>query len=334
MKSVSPVVISLIGPTAVGKTAAAEWLIKQCLAAGWNGVDLVVADSRQVYQGLEIVSGADINPDLQPVQQPNLPYRSWVRDAVEWHGVSIIKPDEEWSVAHFQTLFQAVWQRALAEQRVVLLVGGTGLYHDHIFTTDPALHVPPDAVLRAKTAQLTVAELQALVSAEQPARWQAMNQSDRSNPRRLVRALEIGQTPSLSTEQLSPFPEMVPRPPHQYWGLIDSLDTIRSRIVTRVEQRWQQGALGEVEALLAQFQSAEAAVKWPALSATGVKELAAYLADQLTEEQAKQLWVQREFQYAKRQLTWWRKQPAVQWVDVVEPGYLELLWRHGKNLLY
>ena len=292
-------VISIVGPTAVGKTAFALQLAKVALVQKkYAGVDLISADSRQVYRGLEIVSGADVPDDL--------PYETTLS------GVGLINPDQEWSVSHFQQYAQLIIERAFFHRRLPIIVGGTGLYHDRLFETDSQLHVGPNQEIRTKAEAMSVEQLQQWMQEVDPERFGKMNHSDQHNPRRLVRALEI----TLAAKPLTNKSTSEQKISHVYVGLIDDLEKIEQKIRKRVEERFKHGAVGEVERLVKTYTDRSL----PAFSATGLREIEDYLEQAITEEECLEKWSLREFQYAKRQLTWW-KNKNVKWFDINEKDW-------------
>lgn len=200
-------------------------------------------------------------------------------------------------------------------------MGGTGLYFKYLQTEDAQLHVPPNPEVRRQAESLSVSELQAWISRINPAKWTAMNASDRANPRRLVRALEI----AMAGEKLRATPQVAATvvtgvvQPDSYdvkiVGLEADFAEIESKIKKRILERLDKGARSEIEALLSIYSQAENR-RWPVFSATGLKLLMAYHFDQLSKDELCQLWYRQERQYAKRQLTWWKKQSGVHWFDV------------------
>ncbi|HEX7017325.1 MAG TPA: tRNA (adenosine(37)-N6)-dimethylallyltransferase MiaA [Patescibacteria group bacterium] len=294
-------ILSIVGPTATGKTSFALWLAEKLVTdQRVAGVDLISADSRQVYQELPIISGADIPMDLHP--------------KIKIYGVAIIGVEDDWSVAHFRQFALPLIEKSLAEGRLPIIVGGTGLYHRHLFNPELDDQPGPDLQLRKELADKSVVELQTVLGQLSPSRLEAMNDSDRHNPRRLVRAIEQarhdGDRPTTNIDTIPVDFEQLTI------GLTDTLENIEQKIKLRVEERWQQGAIEEVKNL-----KEKAISDFPALTSTGVKEILQYLDGQLTEEQTKTAWALREFQYAKRQLTWWKKEPEIHWYDVSEKGW-------------
>jgi tRNA dimethylallyltransferase len=191
-------------------------------------------------------------------------------------------------------------------------VGGTGLYHKHALSTDPRLHLPPNPELRAKAETKTLSELQSWLAEIDSQALAEMTDSDRKNPRRLIRAIEKAAADPLPQLQPVDFPTQINQ---LSLGLELPLPAIESKIHQRVKQRFQQGALSEIEALRQQFSDRSLSV----FSATGVKQIADYLDGEITQDQALIDWALREFQYAKRQLTWFRKQPPQAWLSADDP---------------
>lgn len=309
--------VSIVGPTATGKTSLALWLSERLIAEQKiAGVDLISADSRQVYRELPIISGADI-PDNVPEQ-------------ITIHGVGIINVDEEWSVAHFRNWALPIIEQSITAGHLPIIVGGTGLYHRHLFNLELAEQPGPDLKLRAELQILSVEALQSRLGQLSAERLVAMNDSDRQNPRRLVRAIEQ----VTNKRELLPIivQQSLPNFKRFTIGLTDSLDHLEQKIAQRVAERWQQGAVDEVKKVMEKLEST--ALDLPGLSATGVKEIGQYLDGQSTEEHAKQAWILREFQYAKRQLTWWKKESEVKWYQVDHANWKEMIYQELLSAVY
>lgn len=319
-------VIAVVGPTATGKTALAVQLAQAALDEGkWRGVSVISVDSRQVYKGLEICSGVDIPPewkatihdDIATYQHPTLP--------VFLFGTSVITPDQEWSVAHFRALAWQVMTQAFAQNELVICVGGTGLYHEHLFSTHPVIGVGPNQDLREQVAQLDLEALQNRVQFDAGQIWEQMNHSDRYNPRRLVRALEKkAALESSESADTSPLPLPFTIETQYTLGITDEIAQIEKRIHARVNERITQGAITEVQKLMGQY--GKQAWKLPAFSSTGCKEVRAYIENMVEYDEMIMLWVRREVRYAKRQLTWWRKHQYA--TEVSTFGRKQSAWYH------
>lgn len=319
MTSPTAKILMIIGPTAVGKTDFALSAANHLLQLGKvTGVDLISADSRQVYQGLEIISGADIPEGFQPQIPADFSDDKifFEHGALRLFGISMLPPTAEWSVSQFQTYAQRIISTSVAQQRLPIIVGGTGLYQRHLFNTDPQLHIPPNAVVRERAEQMSVSELQIWLQEVNPERFKHMNDSDQANPRRLVRAIEI----SLAEQPVTPAePEVVFQPELRILGLQDTIEQITERIQQRVEARLAHGAVAEAERLL-QI-ATDQNRRLPAFSATGVKPLLQLVSGSISETEATALWITQERQYAKRQLTWWKKESQVKWYQITEPNW-------------
>ena len=307
-------IISIVGKSAVGKTAAALAVAQQFLAHGIAEVHLISADSRQVYKGLEILTGADVPEGFTQDTSQDFTNSYYTNGQIHLHGVSVIEPTEQWADSHFQELAVPIISHAQTHDHGVIIVGGTGLYHDHLLSEDPQLQIPPNQVVRAKAAQLSVTELQDWLTEINPEWFAGLNNSDKNNPRRLVRAIEISLTPP---EDLAQLPPVVAE--HRYLGLSASLEVLAARISRRVEQRFS-AALAEVGRLAAQFSELQPPVR----STLGFKELLAYQQQAETDKQTSTThWARREFQYAKRQFTWWKKRSQVTWVDTQKSDWAD-----------
>lgn len=307
--------ISVVGPTASGKTSFALRLAQQAIrnlnnigTPFFTGVDLISVDSRQVYKGLEILSGADVPESFSEVvtavkpkffQHESLPIRL--------HGVSIISLTDEWSVAHFKDFATKIILDAWQNQRLPILVGGTGLYHQQLFQSDAHLYVPPSQDIRDKAAKMNFEQLQSWTQEVAPEKFEHMNNSDRNNPRRLIRAIEIATgTPETTTTQALPSDVRILK-----LGMQVELDELEEKIKSRVQERFDSGALPEVSHVLDLCAESDLQV----CSTLGVKDIAQFLSGEISQEECLQLWSLHEFQYAKRQYTWFRKQPDITWLD-------------------
>lgn len=306
--------VSIVGTTATGKTDVAFALAELVLSEGlFSEVHVLSADSRQVYRELPILSGADIPQDfLFKSTSKDFEYGFFHNQEknVFLHGTSMLSAADEWSVALFRELALRVLQHAVKNNALVILVGGTGLYHDHVLQTDPSLLVPPDPKWRQEAVDMSVGALKELLADVSADTFEAMNNSDRNNPRRLQRAIEVAQAepqelPQWQTEVLS-------KVSHTYIGILISYAQLEQRISMRVQKRLEQGVLEEVNA---HKKHQENTPDSSLFSTLGYAELVRHLDGKLTLEEAVERWSVAELQYAKRQQVWWKKQPQVQWFE-------------------
>lgn len=287
-------IISIVGATATGKTAFALDLAKKILSTKhYQQVHLLSADSKQVYRGLENLTGADIPQDFQRNNTlGDYQFFSDLSGQIYLHGVSIIQTSEEWSVAHFKHLFNKLTDN-LNEASCLLVVGGTGFYQQQILSAAASINIPPDQALRKQLAKLTVVELQAKLAKKNAAKLKSMNNSDRHNPRRLIRAIEIA---AADTNLIQGQENFIPT----YYLQIPK-EVREAKIRQRVLQRFNL-AKEEVEKQLKK-NKLNSLVR----ATLGFVQLQQLIEGKIDLTTCIQLWQTAEIQYAKRQDTWWKK---------------------------
>ena len=274
-------VFVLFGQTASGKTAKALELAKQC-----NG-EIVNFDSRQLYKKLDIVTGKDRPTDPK--------YKIWLYD--------IVDPKETFSSTEYVSCAEEVIRDILSRGKTPILVGGTGYYVRHLLFGTPEIDVKEDWSLRKQLESKTVLELQTLLVEKNSQMLEQMNNSDRNNPRRLIRRIEIfnsGKTlPAISQQET-----FLTHLAIKYLSFFHpSTTVVREKITKRVEERIAAGAIDEVKNLLKEGYSKDD----PGLKAIGYKQLIEYIEKAKTLDEAKIEWINKEVQYAKRQKTYFKK---------------------------
>jgi tRNA dimethylallyltransferase len=329
-------IISVVGPTATGKTSFALQIAFTALKNNnestthqYSGVDLISVDSRQVYKGLEILSGADVPQNFELLtsdlndhtQNSKFPFFQHNKLSISLHGISIINLDQEWSVAHFKDFATKIILNSFKHNRLPILVGGTGLYHEHLFNLDKNLYVPPNNDLRTKAKNLTLIELQNWLEEVNSEKFSKLNNSDINNPRRLVRAIEISVgVPDVESE--INLDESLPKDIKiEKIGMDLSLKEIEQKITLRVEERFNGGVIQEVKSLIKKCVAVgidDHLKDLPVCSTLGVSDLCEFLNTTLSATECKEKWSLHEFQYAKRQLTWFKKQSDVIWLDAIQ----------------
>lgn len=276
------------GPTASGKTALALRL------AGEHPLEIVSADASLVYRGL------DIGTDKPSPQE---------RAAVPHHLIDVLEPHEPFSVAQYLEQAEAAIAAVLERGRVPLVVGGTGYYIRTLSEGLYELPAPDPELRQALERELEARGLDALVAELGASSPEDAARAGR-NPRRVLRALEVlrrtGTPPSR-------FPRRPPRFRYRKAVLWPPLDALKPRLLARIQRQFERGLLEEVRALLARYPDPPAA-----LNAIGYKEVVGYLRGEYGLSEARRLVEHNTLAYAKRQYTWFRKEPG----DVT---YLEAL---------
>ena len=308
-------IISVVGPTASGKTSFALGLAVNHLsdtAHDYDGVDLISVDSRQVYKGIETLTGADIPEGFEEINTEKFQYNFFQNKekTISLHGVSCISLEDDWSVAHFKNFAIDIVEIAWKKNRLPILVGGTGLYHQYLFSKDENLYIPPNSDLRKRAKTMSLEELQKWLESVDFDVFSGMNNSDRNNPRIIVRAIEkkLGSPVFSEVKNLDGLYEITS------YGMKLSLEELETKILQRVTQRFETGVFTEIKKI-----NEVCGVKdSPVCSTLGVSDVNRYLNKEISKKECVKIWSLHEFQYAKRQLTWFAKQPDIIWLDCFE----------------
>ena len=283
-------ILVICGPTASGKTSLSLEIAKLLPKA-----NILSADSRQIYSGLDILTGKDI-PE-------NIP------DSIKIYGLDIVEADLSFNLADFVQYAQSIIRKSLDEKTPLIIVGGTGLYLKAITSNLLNVHIPPNQKIRRELEKKDLASLQKILLKLNPEKLKSMNNSDLHNPRRLIRAIEIskGQTPGVSSSR-----ESCLTPPYFLWiGLNPDKDTLKENIRLRVLERIDSGAVDEVKNLIKNNPDKN----HPVFTSLGVREIKDYLDQKISREQLIDLWTKAEIDYARRQIVWFKKQTGIVWYD-------------------
>lgn len=265
--------IVLLGATASGKTHLAVEIARIV------GAEIISADSRQVYRGMDLGTGKDL------AEYAEIPY----------HMIDIVDPGEAFDVFKFQQRFPALFEAIHNRDKLPLLCGGTGLYLDSILTNEAMVTAPTNEALRSRLDPLSDEALQAELLALQPEQHNRTNLDDRE---RTLRAIEIAlarrQTPpTVLINNLQPL----------VFGLRWQRETLRKRITQRLKERLDAGMIAEVDRLHQQ------GVSWETLEFYGLEYrfTAQHLQGNLTRNDMVQKLASAIHQFAKRQDTWFRR---------------------------
>jgi tRNA dimethylallyltransferase len=300
----------IVGPTAVGKTELAVRLGKAL------GGEVVSADSRQVYRGMDI--GTAKPTAEERAQTPH-------------HLIDIRDPDEPLSLAEYQALaYQSI--DTLLPHKLPLLVGGTGQYVHSVVEGWGIPAVPPDEELRAELyAEAETSGYQALHARLRTLDPVTARRIDSRNVRRVVRALEVCL---IAGQPISRLQSKTPPPYHILQiGLTRPRQALYRRVDARVEAMMAAGLVKEVRRLV------ETGYGWhlPAMSSLGYREIGAYLRDEISLEEAVQRIKRETRRFIRQQYNWFRlTDPRIHWFDLevtplpkVETTIIHL-WRDNK----
>lgn len=293
-------VVAILGPTAIGKTSLAVEV-----ALRTHG-EVVTADSVQVYRGLDVGSA-----------KPSLAERK----GVPHHLIDVVDPRDPMTVGRYQDLTRRAIQEIHDRGRLPIVTGGTGLYLRAALGEWEIPRIPPDPEGRA--IRRALAEAQGT-----PALWENLRQMypDRAaelSPQdlpRIVRAFEVGGIKG--EPKASPYRSLK-------IGLWAPREDVYRNITLRADALWTGGMIDEARGLLADGVPLGRA---PA-SALGYREAISYLKGRATLPEAIRIFLTNSRHLAKRQMTWWRKESDIYWVDVREKTPLEKMVRATEALL-
>lgn len=287
--------IVIVGPTAVGKTTTA---IRLCEAFGG---EIVSADSRQVYRGMDIGT-AKPTPDE--------------RQRVPHHLIDILDPDQILTLAEFQERAYAAVDDIARRGRVPFLVGGTGQYVMAVVEGWTVPEVAPDWAFRdqlyAEAREVGLAALHARLAQVDPV---AAARIDPRNVRRVIRALEVFHA---TGKPISEAQRKVP-PPYRILmiGLTLPRDVLYQRIDARVDEMIRQGLVSEVQRLIDQGYTWDL----PSMSGLGYVEIGQYLRGEVSLDEAIRLIKRNTRRFVRHQYNWFRlSAPRIHWFDVSQPA--------------
>ncbi|MFZ6034797.1 MAG: tRNA (adenosine(37)-N6)-dimethylallyltransferase MiaA [Patescibacteria group bacterium] len=289
--------IVITGQTATGKTTLAVDMAKKC-----NG-ELVNFDSRQIYRHLDIITGKDLPPS-------------------EIHLYDIVTPDKYFSSYDYVVKARPVIEEIRGRGKTPILVGGTYLYLKHLLY-DFDVQAPPDFDLRKVLNKKTVPELQEKLMELSRTEMDTMNNSDRNNPRRLIRRIEIlSKVSKVSKGQSFRRTDLIKLNENyksnklgvtSFIGIkYKDKEKLIEAIKIRVSKRVEAGAVAEVQKLLRMGYGEND----PGMKTIGYQEIIKYLKGVISYEHAVEQWINHEVQYAKRQYTFMKKDINISWREI------------------
>jgi len=277
-----PKLIAVVGPTASGKSDLAVGL-----ALAFSG-EVISADSRQVYKGLDIGSGKITKKEMRGIPH---------------YLLDVAEPQNTFSVADYKVLAEEKIAEILKKNKLPIIAGGTGFYIDSVVYDINLPAVPPNEILRQELSQESLPALQVKLKNLDPDRFKEI---DQENKVRLIRAIEIaqslGQVPKATKEE-SPYDFLI-------LGLSATQDELDIKIKKRLIDRLENGLIAEVKKLQ------EEKVTWERLESFGLEYrfVAYYLQDKISyDELVEKLFIAIR-QYSRRQMTWFKRDKSIKWI--------------------
>jgi tRNA dimethylallyltransferase len=270
--------IVILGPTASGKTS-----LGIRLAAEFKG-EIISADSRQVFKGMDIGTGKDLSE-----------YKT-EQGVIASHLIDILEPENEFNVYEFQRKFYEIFQDIQTRSVLPVLVGGTGLYLESVLTDYAMPYAQPDQELRKDLAARPLAALRDILLQMKPA---LHNRTDLDNRERLIRRIEIERARKITQCHSDKRPVI----DACIFGIQWDRAILRQRISDRLQQRLAEGMIEEVQRLKLR------GISWERLESFGLeyRYIAWYLQQKITKQEMTDKLRIAIGQFAKRQMTWFRR---------------------------
>ena len=281
--------ITILGPTACGKTSFAVNL------ANKFGGEIISADSRQVFKGMDIGTGKDLDEYIIDGNKIN------------HHLIDIREPGYEYSVFEFQKDFVDAYKRIEVQNKIPILCGGTGLYIESVLKGYHLSNVPENPILRKSLEPLTDEELTEILKTY----ISLHNNTDTETRERLIRAIEIQEYQSSNPESYIEMPTIK----SLVIGVAYPRDIVMKRIEQRLEQRLNSGMIDEIQNLLNSGIPSERLIKY----GLEYKYVTMYLMGNITYYEMFEKLNIAIRQFAKRQMTWFRRMERnginIEWIN-------------------
>jgi tRNA dimethylallyltransferase len=282
--------IVILGPTASGKTALAAKLAYEL------GGEIISADSRQVYRGMNIGTGKDLD-------QYNIEGKQ-----ITYHLIDIIEPEKEFSLFEFQNKFYKIFINLTQEKIFPILVGGTGLYLESVLAGYNMPEALPSEVLREKLSKKSKNQLQEMLIKLKP---HLHNRTDLDDRRRLIRAIEV----EMARHSIGNSQKERPNVDAVVFGIHWERAILRRRIELRLKERLERGMIEEVKELH------DRGLSWERLDSFGLeyRYISYYLQNKMTFDEMRAKLTSGIHQFAKRQETWFRRMErkgiTINWIE-------------------
>ena len=290
-----PKVIVICGPTASGKTSLSIEVAKKI-----DG-EIISCDSMQIYKDMNIGTA---KPTVEEMQ------------GIPHYMLDFVLPSERYSVADFKEAATDRIEDILKREKVPIIVGGTGLYVDALTKNITYPEIEIDLEYRKQLEELIKENgLESLYEEAKKIDEKAMQTISKNDKKRIMRVLEIYHQTGKTKTQLESESRLTP-PPYEYivFAINMEREKLYERINKRVDIMIDQGLIEEVEALTKKYE------EFPtAMQGLGYKEVVSYLKKEITKEEMIEKLKMETRRYAKRQLTWFRKDENIKWIDGLAP---------------
>lgn len=299
-------ILCVVGPTASGKTRLSIELCKQ-----YNG-EVLSCDSMQIYRGMTIGTAKPTPEEMQGIPH---------------HMIDVADPGESFSVSRYVEMADPILQDILARGKTCVIVGGTGLYVDSLIAGRRFAPYPETG----KRQELEAMDIERVIELLRRVDPESAARIPPADHKRLIRAAEVYLETGKTITQHNRESQAIPPKYHPLWLGLDfvSRAELYARIDRRVDEMLVQGLVEEIQGLLAAGTPPTAT----SLQAIGYKEPMAALRGEMTMQEAVEKIKQESRRYAKRQLTWFRRNPDIHWLENKEPVSFEAVWEQTLRVL-
>ena len=303
-------IIAIVGPTASGKTRLSVELAAEL------GAEIISFDSMQIYKGMNIGTAKPTTEE---------------RRGIPHHMIDIADPREDYSVSRFVEEADKILQDILSRNKPVVLVGGTGLYIDSLIKGLEFAPLPQSGVREELTAIAQTRGIEVLMERLRAVDPESAERIHPSNQKRVIRALEIYLESGKTMTQHNLESQEKADKYDPLWIGLDYVnrEALYGRINRRVDLMVEEGLLQELKELLAQGIPEKAT----SMQAIGYKELMGYIHGECSLEEATDLLKQSSRRYAKRQRTWFRRNPKVNWLMLEDEPDFTQVFRSAMELI-
>jgi len=279
-------IIIIFGPTTSGKTNLSVKLAKKIKT------EIISADSRQVISGLDIGTGKFSKSD-----QIKKKKSYWEINGIRVNLYDVILPSQTYSVSDFNKDVERILDKIYKKNNVAIIAGGTGLYISSLFNSIESLNIPPNQDLRSQLTKKTLLELTEYLNKISPKKYKELNFSDRNNPRRIIRAIEV----VLYSKKIHKIEPLTKKYDCFFIYLKPDREILRSRLELWYQEKLNMGLIDEVKLLKTRYSD-------EITNSIGLvyREVNRYLNGEITKEYLDVHLPIALYKYAKNQLTWMR----------------------------
>lgn len=313
-------IIVILGPTASGKSDLGIKLAKK-----YRG-EIISADSRQVYRGMDIGTGK-VAKDRYKGSLCRNTKAAFVSKGIKHHLIDVASPKRQFTASDFKKLGEEAIKEILFKNKIPIIVGGTGLYTDVLLGRMQIAEAPPNKKLRARFDKLTAKKLFEKLQKMDPQRAKTI---DHHNKRRIIRAIEIivgaKDLKSKFTPHHSRVNTLMKNSDILYIGIKIDKGKLAKRIKKRLDERLQQGMIKEVERLH------EQGVSWKRLDDLGLEYrwISRYLQGKIPRKETEEKLYRDIIKYSKRQMTWFKRNKDISWLknSKIKSGLISRFLQH------